>query len=186
MDDPLLGVPNKEGQAAQLLTVVLLATKILGYPIKLEKAKAGGTVQWIGAELHIGEDDQGSFVQVSIPKEKVDSLIGDIERFLKAPVIGLKQLSAFAGAASFVAGLVPIMRPFLNPIWASLSKDVTTDDGSKGSNSSARSRTEESWCTHQESGPWASLDTGALERRARSYEEKVQHSEKAGRLGDGD
>lgn len=141
VDDPLLGVPNSEGQAVHLLTVVLLATKILGYPIKLDKAKAGRTVQWIGAELHIGDDDQGSFVQVSIPKEKVDSLIDDIDRFLKAPVIGLKQLRAFAGAASFVAGLVPIMRPFLNPIWASLSKDVTTDDGGKGSTPSARSRT---------------------------------------------
>ena len=141
VDDPLMAIPNEDGQAVRLLTVVLLATKILGYPIKLEKAKAGKSVQWIGAELLMDEDDQGSFVQVSIPKEKIDSLLQEIERFLKAPVIGVKQLRAFAGAASFVAGLVPIMRPFLNPIWASLSKDVTTDEGGKGSSTFARSRT---------------------------------------------
>ena len=82
-------------------------------------------------------------------------LIQEIERFLKAPVIGVKQLRAFAGAASFVAGLVPIMRPFLNPIWASLSKDVTTRQGQAPNCRKVGA--------YQESGPGASLDSSLVE-----------------------
>ncbi|CAL1165921.1 unnamed protein product, partial [Cladocopium goreaui] len=47
--------------------------------------------------------------------------------FGRRPVIGRRQLQSLAGALSFVAGLVPLMRPFLNSLWAALA----TNDGPK-------------------------------------------------------
>ena len=128
VDDPIICVPRDRDQAAHLLTMSLLCIRLFGYPLKLSKAAAGPSVKWIGAQLTVDTDEDGPFVKVLIPQDKVTKLLGEVERILKAPVVGTRQLRSFAGGMSFVAGLVPVLRPFLAPLWAALAK-VTTDDG---------------------------------------------------------
>ena len=128
VDDPIICVPRERDQAAHLLTMSLLCIRLFGYPLKLSKAAAGPSVKWIGAQLTVDTDEDGPFVKVLIPQDKVTKLLGEVERILKAPVVGTRQLRSFAGGMSFVAGLVPVLRPFLAPLWAALAK-VTTDDG---------------------------------------------------------
>ena len=48
-----------------------------------------------------------------------------ITKMMARPVVGKKQLQSLAGALSFFASVVPLMRPFLGGIWAVLA----TDDG---------------------------------------------------------
>ena len=104
MDDPLLCLP---GEAEHLLTVaLLLLTRVFGFPLELPKASAGSSVKWIGAQLEAGTDESGS-----IPEDKTKKLLSDVEKFLKAPVVGTKQLRSFAGGMAFVAGLVPVLSP---------------------------------------------------------------------------
>ena len=50
--------------------------------------------------------------------------------------MGTRQLRSFAGGMSFVAGLVPVLRPFLAPLWAALAKVATNDGGPKIGNRS--------------------------------------------------
>ena len=64
---------------------------------------------------------------MTIPADKVAELVQKIDTILAKPVVGRKQLQSLAGALSFVAGIVPLMRPFLGALWAVLA---TTNDGS--------------------------------------------------------
>ncbi|CAE7938036.1 unnamed protein product, partial [Symbiodinium necroappetens] len=93
---------NKE-LAASDLAVVLLWTAVAGFPIKLSKATGGKEIEW--------------------------ALLRDTEKFLNKPVIGARELRSYAGALSFVAGLVPHLRPFLATFWAALSRHDVTNEG---------------------------------------------------------
>lgn len=138
VDDPIFAIPNDApGMAEHLLTCVLVWTALLGYPVKLSKAKAGLSVEWIGAQISVGPEGD---VQVRIPPEKVDALLATCLEFLENTVVGIKQLRAFAGGMSFVAGLVPLLRPFLKPLWAALASGSASDGGAKGRGKSSFTR----------------------------------------------
>lgn len=136
VDDPLLTLPNEAEESIDILTRILIFTNLLGYPLKLSKASAGQTVKWIGASIHI--DNVREKVEVTIPEHKVIKLLSECKTMLKSPVVGLKALRSLAGSLSFVAGLVPVMRPFLSPLWAAMSKDATYDGSAKGGSSTSR------------------------------------------------
>ena len=75
----------------------------------------------------IKADHDNHTISVTIPEDKVAELKSKVQTYLRRPVIGRRQLQSLAGALSFVAGLVPLMRPFLNSLWAALA----TNDGPK-------------------------------------------------------
>ena len=141
VDDPIFILPNDKEQAVHLLTLTLLILKVFGFPVKLEKADAGNKVRWIGATLESGLDDSsGPFVEVTIPQEKVEKLLSESRNFLKAPVVGVRQLRSYAGSMAFVAGLVPVLRPFLSPLWAALSKGAANDGNPGRTGNAGQSR----------------------------------------------
>ena len=139
VDDPIFVVPSAKGHdMVECLTRAFLWTEMLGYPLKLSKAHAGDTIDWIGARISL--DNVKHEVTVTIPSEKISTLVETTEEFLQGPVIGTRKLRSFAGSLSFVAGLVPMLRPFLAPLWAALSSE-TTDEGSSDTSLRRRSRT---------------------------------------------
>ena len=87
----------------------------------MEKTESGQTVRWIGAELHVSPEDKT--VSITIPAEKVAEVVDRIQKVMARPVVGKKQLQSLAGALSFFASVVPLMRPFLGAIWAVLAAD---------------------------------------------------------------
>ncbi|CAE7389519.1 unnamed protein product [Symbiodinium natans] len=129
VDDPVytLEGPDLETAAADL-AVVLLWTAVAGFPVKLSKATGGKRVEWVGASISCRDEEKA--VVVTIPKAKVAQLLAETEKHLGRAVIGAKELRSYAGALSFVAGLVPHLRPFLATFWAALSKHDITSDGS--------------------------------------------------------
>ena len=80
----------------------------------------------IGATIEAREEDKT--VIVSIPEDKVKEYTERIKQILNKPVVGKEQLRSLASALSFVAGVVPLMRPFLGGLWATL---CTANDGPK-------------------------------------------------------
>ena len=113
---------NRRDHKAEL-GLTMLWTAITGFPVKLSKTDSGDSVKWIGANLTV--DDNIKAMVVRIPADKVTELKEKLEDTLKKTVIGRKQLQSLAGALSFVAGVVPIMRPFLSSLWAAMK----TNDG---------------------------------------------------------
>ena len=139
VDDPVWVVPTEGGYSPeQVMTKIYLWAAIMGYPLKLPKSVAGSRIKWIGAEIEI--DNTENKVIVSIPEDKVSSLVATCEEFLKKPVIGTRALRSFAGSLAFVAGLVPLLRPFLSPLWAALSCDATDDGQPRPKSTKPRSR----------------------------------------------
>eukprot|EP00435_Cladocopium_sp_Y103_P017439 s3840_g4.t1 len=137
VDDPIFTLTGDLEQATEQLATVLVWMAIIGYPVKLQKAAGGKEVAWIGA--HISIDDEKAEVQVRIPQEKIQKLLQTTTKFLNKPVVGSRELRSYAGALSFIAGLIPHLRPFLASLWAVLPFNrSTTNDGAQPKGHSGR------------------------------------------------
>ena len=126
VDDPLWFVRGTAATRRRLVVVLLLFWQVFGIPFSWAKGSVGPEVVWIGASLIV--ENSGPFgrgIRVEVPPERLDYLREDAEQFLKANVIGRKKLRSFAGGASFVAGLIPLLRPFLSGLWAALKDGGT-------------------------------------------------------------
>ena len=127
VDDPAFILEGNFDEAARSLTTILLWASVLGFPIKWEKACGGKSITWVGACITLL--DETSEVEVSIPADKVEKVQQQTQEFLSRPVIGFRKLRTYAGGLSFIAGLIPHLRPFLTSIWAALSGACTASDG---------------------------------------------------------
>ena len=90
---------------------------VLGSFLAWDEASLRDRVVWIGA--HLSVEDFG--ISVAIPKDKLDAMHGQTTRFLSATVAQKKDLRSFCGKLSFVAGMVPTLRPFIDKVWAALA-----------------------------------------------------------------
>ena len=131
VDDPCFLLRGNLQEAAELLATILLWMGVAGFPIKLQKANGGKTIEWVGAKVEL--DDRNKEVHVTIPTKKIAALQEETNKIAAKPVVGSRQLRSYAGTLSFVAGLVPHLRPFLASIWAALSSVGSANDGSKKS-----------------------------------------------------
>ena len=125
VDDPILVFDKLDPQHIQHVAVGLLWFAITGFPVKLEKSDAGQNIKWIGAKLQV--DDRQKATVATIPPDKVKDIRDRIIQMMLKPVVGKRQLQSLAGALSFFAGIVPLLRPFLGAFWSVL----TTNDGPK-------------------------------------------------------
>lgn len=125
VDDPAIILTGDLKEASQTFTTLLLWLAITGFPIKLTKATGGKQITWIGAALLINDDEKS--VTVTIPQSKVEKLQKITDSFIAKPVVGRRQLRSYAGMLSFVAGLVPHLRPFLSALWLVLGCGPTHD-----------------------------------------------------------
>ena len=117
VDDPLMAARGNEKQRDKLFTVAMLVLQLTGFPLAWEKGKVGSNVVWIGAHLSSLHDG----VQVSIPEDMLDALLEQTMEFSSAVVVPRKSVKSYCGKLSFVAGMVPYLRPFLGMLWAALA-----------------------------------------------------------------
>ena len=137
VDDPAFALHGDKEEAVSQLTTVLLWTNILGYPVKMSKAMGGKSISWIGAELNLLDEEAA--VEVTISQQKVDKLVEVTEKFLSKPVVGARELRSYVGSLSFIAGLIPHLRPFLSSLWAVLPFGRSmADDGAPSKGISGR------------------------------------------------
>lgn len=127
VDDPSVVMEGPKSEAIRELTNILLWFNIAGFPVKLEKAEGGKKISWVGATIEVS--DQQREVTITIPKDKVEKLQATTQEFLRRPVAGHKQIRSYAGSLSFIAGLIPHLRPFLASLWAVLSVGKSMNDG---------------------------------------------------------
>ena len=129
VDDPCFLLQGNLEKAAERLAVILLWMGVSGFPIKLQKANGGKSIEWVGAKIELHDKDRE--VHVTIPEKKIGALQEETNKLKNRPVVGTKQLRSYAGTLSFVAGLVPHLRPFLASIWAALSSVGSANDDRK-------------------------------------------------------
>ena len=90
---------------------------IAGFPLAWHKATQGTSVQWIGGQL----TRIPGGVTVSIPQDKAAELAQTTRDILAWNTVGVRALRSYCGSVSFVAGLVPTLRPFLTMVWGALT-----------------------------------------------------------------
>ena len=127
VDDPAMVIEGCKEEAISALTNILLWAGVLGFPLKLSKAEGGKAIRWIGAIIKLHDDSKE--VEVTIPLERKKKLLEAVREVASKPIVSMASL---AGGLSFVAGLVPHLRPFLDSFWAALSspsRGGITNDG---------------------------------------------------------
>ena len=122
VDDPWYAAVGSRAYAVKVFTIAVLWATICGFPLAWAKGSAGTSVTWTGAVLTASRSE----VIVKIPPEKADELRTTTARFLAANRIELKPLKRLAGQGSFLAGLVPQLRPFLGFLWAAIAQADTS------------------------------------------------------------
>ena len=72
---------------------------------------------WIGAELSASPEG----MQVTIPQDKLSDLSQQTDEFRQQAVAYRSAIRSYCGKLSFVAGMAPVLRPFLSMLWAALA-----------------------------------------------------------------
>ena len=117
VDDPLLCAGGNTQRRTFLFTVALLTITLVGFPMAWSKGVLGKDVQWIGARLTVVPKG----VQIAIPEDKLAALQEQARELQTSGVTSKRVLRAFCGKLSFVAGMVPLLRPFVRMVWAALA-----------------------------------------------------------------
>ena len=117
VDDPIMAAVGTLHDRDVTFTIALLSLQTTGFPLAWSKGMLGTFVTWIGAQL----TTLPSSVEVSIPEDKLDNLQA-LTIDLRASTVSSRRLvRSYCGKLSFVAGMVPYIRPFLCMLWRALS-----------------------------------------------------------------
>eukprot|EP00435_Cladocopium_sp_Y103_P022183 s718_g5.t1 len=113
VDDPVSIVSGDKATRTARIAKTLMLWSALGARIALHKAARGPEIKWIGAVFKIIPGG----VRVSVDQDRIQKLQATVSQGLNASglVHGVRSL---AGELSWVAGIVPTIRPFANMIWA--------------------------------------------------------------------
>ena len=63
-------------------------------------------------------------VKASVKDSMVSDIVGDLNKFLATNVIAIKELQSLAGKLNHAAGLLIILRPFMEPLWAAIKEGL--------------------------------------------------------------
>ena len=117
-DDPRLVLLGSEGERQMTRSVIVVTWLRLGLRVALHKAKRGKTLVWTGVQYTL----VGQGLEITINPELLKEVLEMTVDFMATNLIGAKALREYTGKANFIATIIPIWRPFLNALWAALSK----------------------------------------------------------------
>ena len=114
VDDPLAAVLGTEEERRMMTTLMVLIWAALGFKLAFSKDQHGTQVTWIGGTLWIEKHGVRAFVKQSIVEDIQEMLL----QFKAANLVTKKELHSLLGKLNHAAGLLIVMRPFLDPLWA--------------------------------------------------------------------
>ena len=121
VDDPILAVVgDAQYRRTQALKVVLWWAALraqLSWP----KVEHGTSVDWIGVRITVHPFDGA--VVVTLPEKKLVQLQETVSKHLAAPrgMVKASDLRALAGLGSWIGGVLPQVRPFIQQLWAAMA-----------------------------------------------------------------
>ena len=135
VDDPILVVKGNASQRHALMARTLAFWAGLGARIALHKVAKGPCVKWIGANYKILPGG----IEVAIDEERIGKLTKVVDTALGSRGL-LKEARSLAGELSWVAGVVPTTRPFVNMIWGAIYGMEAHNNAAKQGQSKTRPR----------------------------------------------
>jgi len=121
VDDPLIVLKGTAARRNILKQRVLAWWCALGLKMAWVKGQHGERVEWIGARIQLLNTCKG--VQVSLPDDKLQDYECSLRDLLLSPKgrLPVKSLKSCAGKGSWIAGILPQARPFVQQIWGALA-----------------------------------------------------------------
>ena len=116
VDDPLCVLSGSDEECRRIATAIICLWGALGLPLQLKKGQYGKTVSWIGGTFVV--DPLG--VTVSVKESLLEDVLAGLDSIMAGNVVSLKVLHSFTGKLNNIAGLLVVLRPFLQPLWAAL------------------------------------------------------------------
>ena len=117
VDDPLAAVRGTTAERKLNMTIMILVWAALGFKLAFAKGQAGRTISWIGGTFTIhSSGSKTTGVTATVKESIVSDIMADLEAMLAVNIVTKKALHSFIGKLSHAAGLLIIMRPFLDPL----------------------------------------------------------------------
>ena len=116
VDDPLIICAGDDETRRLNMALLLLWWRVLGPGLSWGKVQLGRTVDWIGVELSLPDDDE-DVVVASLNDKFVQELKADVACKRAKPVMEVDDLRRLAGKGSWAANVGPALRTFLQPLW---------------------------------------------------------------------
>ena len=115
VDDPILACAGTEQSRTRSFARVVLVWLSLGARFAWQKARLGKSVEWIGA-IYSASPGQ---VSAAISEKRIQKIEQEITRHLSAKGM-TRKLDSVAGELSWVAGIVPRLRPFVRMLYGAV------------------------------------------------------------------
>ena len=118
VDDPILCMRGSDADRDRMMSAVILLWATLGVRLAYKKASRGSSVQWIGASLTM--HDQATYasrLEVRAKPEIVQEVKAMTLEHENQNVCAKKALQTYVGKMNHIAGIVPVIRPFLSDIY---------------------------------------------------------------------
>ncbi len=135
VDDPAICVAGPKQTRTWLIARTLLLWAAMGARVTLHKVARGTTVKWIGATYSLIKGG----VEVAVDKERMQKLTAVVQAGLDSKGL-IKGARSLTGELSWVAGIVPTIRPFVNTLWAAIYSMVHQQQAIVEGRSKARPR----------------------------------------------
>ena len=95
---------------------MVLVWEALGFKLAYAKGQLGQEVTWIGGTMRAEPNGVRAWVKESL----VSDIKIELARLMTSNVISHKDLHSLVGKLGHASGLLIVMRPFLDPLWAAL------------------------------------------------------------------
>ena len=116
VDDPLAALHGTERLRKRNAALMVLVWEALGSKLAYAKGQLSNEATWNGGTLR--SEPEG--VRAWIKEALVSDIKADLEQLMSGNVISHKDLHSLVGKLGHAAGLLIIMRLFLDPLWAAL------------------------------------------------------------------
>ena len=125
VDDPLAALRGTLEEIRLNAAVMILVWEALGFRLAYAKGQIGSKVTWIGGTMQC----QATGILVTVKDSIIKDILMDLTEMLRTNVIAHKCLQSTVGKLNHAAGLLVILRPFMETLWAALNKPWTAHPG---------------------------------------------------------
>ncbi|CAK0911850.1 unnamed protein product [Prorocentrum cordatum] len=116
VDDPILVASGSKSARDLIFGRAVLLWAALRLRLQWKKGRRGSAVDWIGAS--IAADSAARRVVITLPESKRVELLEAVDQLASVRWAPLRDVRRLAGRASWIAGLLPQLRPFVQQLWA--------------------------------------------------------------------
>ena len=123
VDDPLIvSMASSERQHTKQFLYYAVTWLCPGLQISWSKTSRGTSLQWIGFQLSILQDEGGS-LQVELAPSKATKLVATFEELEECKgMVPLQLLQYAVGVLGWLSSAIPISRPWLAMLWAVITQ----------------------------------------------------------------